>query len=63
MSIDIQTPFKLYSVREVAEMLGVSETTVRMLHYSGKLKTYKVGRSLRISHDSVTAYLNGQGAN
>ena len=50
---------KVYSVRETAEELKVSERLVQRLARSGKLKGVKVGRSWRFTLESIRAYLAG----
>jgi excisionase family DNA binding protein len=44
---------KLYSVKEVADMLGVTYNTVWNLINTGKIKAVKVGRVLRIEQEEV----------
>lgn len=39
---------KMYKVREVAEILGVAEITVRMWIYNGKIDSVKIMGSRRI---------------
>jgi excisionase family DNA binding protein len=42
------TPESLLSVKDAADYYHVSQQTVRRLIKSGKLKTYRVGRQIRI---------------
>lgn len=51
-------PICLYSVTEVAEQCGVSEKTVRRLIEKGKLRSVRVGRSVRIPHAELLGHLN-----
>ena len=44
---------KLYSLKEVAEMLGVTYNTVWNLIKANKIKAVKVGRVLRIEQTEV----------
>ena len=44
-------------VREVAELMRVSNMTVYRLIRAGDLMATRVGRSYRIFEDDVTAYL------
>jgi len=44
---------KLYSLEEVAEVLGVTYNTVYNLISAGKIKAVYVGRALRVSLDEV----------
>ncbi|MFN8681246.1 helix-turn-helix domain-containing protein [Paracoccus sp. P2] len=45
-----------YTPDMLAERWGVSGETVRHLIRSGKLPAFRVGRMLRITHDTVEAY-------
>jgi excisionase family DNA binding protein len=44
---------KLYSLKEVAEMLGVTYNTVWNLINTDKIKAVKVGRVLRVEQSEV----------
>lgn len=44
---------KLYSLDEVATILGVTYNTVYNLISAGKIKAVYVGRALRVSQDEV----------
>jgi excisionase family DNA binding protein len=44
---------RLYSLKEVAEMLGVTYNTVWNLVKTEKIKAVKVGRVLRIDQEEV----------
>jgi len=44
---------KMYSLKEVAEMLGVTYNTVWNLIKAGRIASVKVGRSLRIEQSEV----------
>jgi excisionase family DNA binding protein len=46
----------LYSVDQVAEMLGLHVKTVRGYVHDGRLKATKVGRQYRISADDLAAF-------
>lgn len=48
---------KMYSVRETAEILSVSEATIRRIINSGRLRALKVRSQLRIDESDLTAYL------
>lgn len=50
---------RLYSVRQTAEQLASSEKTVRRLIERGQLRVHRIGRSVRILHDDLAAYLAG----
>jgi excisionase family DNA binding protein len=51
-------PSSLLSVRDAAEYYHVSQQTVRRLIKSGKLKTYRVGRQIRIDLSDVVNYMS-----
>lgn len=42
-----------YSVQEVAEILGLSEQTIRKLIHEGNLKAMRLGRMYRILFESL----------
>ena len=51
---------KLYRVREVAELLGVSKKTVYMLIQSGQLPAIRIGArggGLRVSHADLVEFI------
>lgn len=47
----------LLSVKEVAQMLGVSHMTVRRLCDRGELPYYKIGNVMRLATEDVQDYL------
>ena len=49
---------KLYRYREVAEMLGVAEQTIRNLVHQGKIPVVKLGSSARVSEETVNRIAN-----
>lgn len=53
---------KMYSPKEIAEILGVKEGTVREWLKAGILKGVKVGGrgQWRVSHDNLNEYLKEQ---
>jgi len=51
---------RVYTVREAAAKLKVSESLVRQLARSGKLQCIKVGRSWRFTQTAIAAYLGGK---
>jgi len=53
---------RLLRVREVAELMRVSNMTVYRLIRSGDLLATRVGRSYRIWEDDVAAYLRRDSA-
>lgn len=44
---------KLYSLKEVAEVLGVKYLTAYNYAVDGKIKTVRVGRFIRVSQDEL----------
>ena len=57
MAADDET---LYTVREVADRLGVHPETVRRLIHDGRLDAVRVGRVLRVHHASLAVFLAEQ---
>jgi excisionase family DNA binding protein len=51
---------RLYSVREVADLLGVHPETVRRMIHAGILDGIRVGRGLRVEEASLQEYLARQ---
>jgi len=49
----------LYTVEEVADKLGVSTFTVKTILRSGKLECNRIGSRIRISEESLDAYIDG----
>jgi excisionase family DNA binding protein len=47
-----------YSSLEAAQLLGLSRATVYNLMNSGELPSMKLGRSRRIRHEVLVAYLD-----
>ena len=50
----------LYSVREVADQLGVHPETIRRLIHEGRLEAVRVGRLLRVPKDALDTLLDAQ---
>lgn len=48
-----------YSVQEVAELLHLTDRTVRNYITSGKLLAQKIGGNWEISEENLKAFLNG----
>ena len=48
---------KMYRIREAAEILSVSEATIRRLINDGQLRALKVRGQLRIDESDLTTYL------
>ena len=51
---------RLYTVQEVANLLGVHAETVRRLIHSGGLPAVRVGRVLRVEEEALERYLARQ---
>lgn len=47
----------LYTAGQVAELVSISERTIRQNFYDGKLAGYKIGSLLRFSRAQVDAWL------
>jgi excisionase family DNA binding protein len=50
----------LYTVRDVANRLGVHPETVRRLIHDGRLDAVRIGRVLRVDADSLQGFLLNQ---
>jgi excisionase family DNA binding protein len=50
----------LYSVREVADQLGVHPETVRRLIHDGRLDAVRVGRLLRVEGQAFAGFVARQ---
>ena len=50
----------LYSVRQVADTLGVHPETIRRLIHDGRLDAVRVGRVLRVHKHAVDTFLARQ---
>lgn len=53
-------PGQLLGVKQVQEMLGVSERTVFRLIKIGELTGFKVGREWRFDEEDITEYIARQ---
>ncbi len=51
------TPASLFSVRQVADQLGVHPETIRRLIHDGRLDAVRVGRVLRVQGHALDGYL------
>jgi excisionase family DNA binding protein len=51
------SPPNLYSVDQVAKLLGVSQKTVRRIIAAKELPVHRFGRQLRISQPDLTAFI------
>ncbi len=50
----------LYSVNEIAEILGLHPKTVQRFIREGKLKAHKIGRSWKVSIDDLKEYSHAE---
>lgn len=50
----------LYSVRQVAETLGVHPETIRRLIHDGRLDAVRIGRVLRVDSQSLAGFVARQ---
>jgi len=52
---------KMYTVKEVAEILGFCEETIRRKINAGKIKAIKTGKNFKISDENLKEYVeNGE---
>lgn len=51
---------EFYSIKEVAEILGFKERTVRMWVDTKKIKAYKIVGSWRIKKDELQRLMKGE---
>ena len=57
-----KTPtIKLYTLKELEPILGVSNKTLLRYANSGKLKCVKIGREWKISEENLQKFINGEG--
>ena len=57
--LDVDTT-SLYSVRQVADRLGVHPETVRRLIHDGRLDAVRVGRVLRVDGEAFAGFVSRQ---
>ena len=50
--------FKIYNTDQVAKLLGVSRMTVIRYIRKGKLKSFRVGRLIRVTSDMIDEYIS-----
>ena len=50
---------KVYTLREVEDILKVTQRTVYNYINSGKLKAVKMGKYWRVRHEDLDAFLHG----
>lgn len=59
-AVDNSSNAALYSVRQVADQLGVHPETVRRLIHDGRLQAVRIGRVLRIDASELDGFLARQ---
>jgi excisionase family DNA binding protein len=59
VTADVDTG-SLYSVRDVADRLGVHPETIRRLIHDGRLDAVRVGRVLRVDGRAVAGFVDRQ---
>jgi excisionase family DNA binding protein len=52
---------KLYTLKEAAEVLGVSYTTTKIYHGKGRIKGQRIGRGVFVSEEELQSFLRGGG--
>ncbi len=51
---------KLYTMKEAAEVLGVSYTTIKNYHRSGKIKGRRIGRTVEVTEAELKRFIEGR---
>jgi excisionase family DNA binding protein len=54
---------KVYSVKDIGELLNLTTHTVLTMIKDGRLPAAKLGRSYAITEDALRRYLNGETGN
>ena len=49
---------EIFSKQQVADQLNISTRTIDRLIFSGQLKAYKIGKSIRITQEQLNEFLN-----
>lgn len=60
MSADSSSAIELLTLSEVAELLKVSDSSVRRLLHGRRIPFLKVGGSIRLSKEDLHSYLQSQ---
>lgn len=50
---------KMYSLKEIGEIVGLTRRTLLTYVAQGKLKAVKVGNAWRVSKENMTLFLQG----
>lgn len=56
----VNTLEKMLKVKEVSQILGLAEITIRQWIQNGKIKSKKIGRARRIPESEVLKILEGE---
>lgn len=51
---------KVYTMKELKEILGLTEPSIRKLVKSGKLKKVETNGAFRVTEDSLNKFLKGE---
>ncbi len=51
---------KLYNLREVAEVLGVSYLTAKTYHKNGRITGQRIGRSIMVTEEELQRFVTGK---
>lgn len=54
-----QSEIRLYTILQVIEILQLSDSTIRRLIDGGKLKTMRIGKTIRISNHAIDEFIAG----
>lgn len=58
-NITTEKEFRLYSLQEVAKILGVTERSLLTYIKTGRLRAQKIGGRWRVSYENLKAFING----
>jgi len=57
-------PDEIYTTKEMAEIMGVSNDTIRRMCNDGRIKSFRLGhRVIRIVGKAMLEYMHGKAAN
>ncbi len=52
---------KLYSLKEAAEVLGVSYATIKTYHQNNRFNGQRIGRSIMVTETELRRFIEGDG--
>lgn len=58
--MNMEKEIKLYGLKEVGEILGVSVRTLYRYIDNGELKAKKIGNKWRVTHEDLKAYIDSK---